>query len=205
MPAGGAGRRATAETTTQPSTTTASATPGAPAAAITTAATASTMSARPAKLPTPARQRPIHSHAMPSAATATRAAQAQLPIQMQISPSGASTAAESTRVRRSLQALFRGTGISAGTGTEPPLAPAELGQGLAEMRRAEIGPEHVHEDELGIGALPEQEIRKPLLAAGSDHEIRVGHPVGEEQTLESRLVELRRVEPPFRHRRRTGA
>ena len=47
--------------------------------------------------------------------------------------------------------------------------------------RAEVGPERVHEHELGVRGLPEEEVRDALLAGGADDEVGVR--------------ELRRVEP----------
>src|SRR5688500_9952147 len=57
---------------------------------------------------------------------------------------------------------------------EPPLAAGVLAERVLELGPAEVGPERVHEDELRVGALPEQEVRKPQLARGADHEIRIG-------------------------------
>ena len=44
----------------------------------------------------------------------------------------------------------------------------------------EIGPMDRQEDEFGIGGLPEQKIRQPLLARGADHEIGIGDAGGVE-------------------------
>ncbi len=44
----------------------------------------------------------------------------------------------------------------------------------AEALLAEVGPQRVVEDELGVRRLPEQEVRDPLLAGGADDEIRIG-------------------------------
>jgi hypothetical protein len=48
--------------------------------------------------------------------------------------------------------------------TEAALAPLVLGQGLLERRPREVRPQLVAEDELGIGALPEEVVRDSLLA-----------------------------------------
>ena len=42
------------------------------------------------------------------------------------------------------------------------------------MLLGEVGPAERHEDELGVGELPEQEVADPLLAAGADQQIGVG-------------------------------
>src|SRR5690348_844487 len=49
---------------------------------------------------------------------------------------------------------------------------------------AERGPQHVAEIEFAVGRLPDQESRQPLLAAGADDEVRVGHATGVEVTLD---------------------
>ena len=45
----------------------------------------------------------------------------------------------------------------------------------AERLAPEVGPELVAEDELRVGALPEQEVRDPLLAAGPDQQVGIVH------------------------------
>ena len=49
------------------------------------------------------------------------------------------------------------------------------------MASVEIGEQRVKEDELGVGGLPDQEVRRPLLAGGPDEQVDVGN---------SRLVEI---------------
>src|SRR5207247_2152946 len=48
--------------------------------------------------------------------------------------------------------------------------------GAAENVSGEIGPVFGKEHELSIGRLPQQIVRKPLLAAGADQEIGIGSP-----------------------------
>src|SRR5687767_9605974 len=64
----------------------------------------------------------------------------------------------------------------------PPSASSEAaGAGLVlaerglECRPVEVRPERVAEHELGVRALPQQEVRDPLLAAGPDQEVGVVH------------------------------
>src|SRR5687767_6953478 len=64
----------------------------------------------------------------------------------------------------------------------PPSASSEAaGAGLVLAERGlerspvEVRPERVAEDELGVSALPQQEVRDPLLAAGPDQEVGVVH------------------------------
>ena len=54
-----------------------------------------------------------------------------------------------------------------------PPAARVLVDGGTEPLLAEVGPEGVVEDELGVGRLPEQEVRDPLLARGPDHEVGI--------------------------------
>ena len=63
-----------------------------------------------------------------------------------------------------------------GTHRAPNAASAArvLVDGGAEPLLAEVGPERVVEHELGVGRLPEQEVRDPLLARGADHEVGIG-------------------------------
>src|SRR5687768_359960 len=59
-----------------------------------------------------------------------------------------------------------------------------------EIVLVEIRPLALEEDELGIGALPEQEVRDALLAAGADQQIGIRHVRGQQETRESLFVEL---------------
>src|SRR5215470_13032822 len=81
-------------------------------------------------------------------------------------PAGASTSEDATRAPRSDQSLrsccaapecASGGGIGRCSAVAPAAAPVFL-DGLFEGALVEIGPEHVHEDEFGIGGLPEHEI-----------------------------------------------
>ena len=58
--------------------------------------------------------------------------------------------------------------------SEPALASGELEEGRVERGRPEVGPEGLAEVELGVGRLPDEEVREALLAAGPDHEVGVG-------------------------------
>ena len=46
--------------------------------------------------------------------------------------------------------------------------------GMPQMPPVEIGPERVEKDKLRVSGLPEQEIRQPLLARGTDPQVDVG-------------------------------
>ena len=71
--------------------------------------------------------------------------------------------------RRSRSARER----SAGAKTPPP--GLELAQRRDELLLVEVRPEHIREVQLGVGGLPQQVVREPVLAAGADHQIGVGH------------------------------
>jgi len=53
-------------------------------------------------------------------------------------------------------------------------------QGAQEVGPPEVGPVRLAEVELAVGALPQQEPREPLFAAGADDEVGVGLPAGVE-------------------------
>src|SRR5262245_43327182 len=71
---------------------------------------------------------------------------------------------------------------------EAPRPLLELGHRLVEVARAEVRPEHGGDEELGVGDLPQEEVRDPHLAAGADHEIRVGNVGGIEGAADVRLA-----------------
>src|SRR4051794_2692022 len=160
------------------------------------AASTSTGTARPGRRRVEKPQSRTHSQASSATAAAISAAQASAPSQMQRTAAGISSAADNTRLRRSGQREGRGAAAgSACAGTVTPLPPAEFADGLGQGFGVVIGPEHVLEDELGIGRLPEQEVGQALLARGADDEVGIGHVRGEEPAAEARLVQGGGVEP----------
>src|SRR5436305_9330422 len=82
------------------------------------------------------------------------------------------------------------------------LAPAEapaprrvLLERGAQLGLAEVGPPAVDEDELGVGELPEQEVRDPELAGGADEKVGIWH-LGRVQVRgDERLVDVVRFRP----------
>src|SRR5690606_21655701 len=58
---------------------------------------------------------------------------------------------------------------------ETPVPAGELLERGVEVLLGVVRPVGVREDQLGVSALPEQKIAEPLLAAGADHEVDVGH------------------------------
>src|SRR5580692_2065269 len=76
----------------------------------------------------------------------------------------------------------------------------ELDHGFVQMPAAHVGPQHLGEDELAVGDLPQQEIGDTRLSRGTDDQVGIGH-VGEiEVTADGLLVHLVRRHP-FGHQR----
>src|SRR5258708_4837916 len=119
---------------------------------------------------------------------ATRSIQGK-PNQMIANRSGPKTTADSIRSSRPRNRLGCPAGALTADAAIATFAPAELGDRLLEMLLAEIGPQRVDEHQLGIGALPEQEIADPLLAAGPDQKVGIGHAGSEQFALEQILVD----------------
>src|ERR1035441_7986256 len=63
---------------------------------------------------------------------------------------------------------FAARGERLGHGAETAVAGAELADGGGERRGIEIGPHAGREDQLGIGAFPEEEIAETALTASAD-------------------------------------
>ena len=63
---------------------------------------------------------------------------------------------------------------------EAALAVLVVGDGFEEVEAAEVGPEAVGDEDLGVGDLPEEEVGDALLAGGADDEVGVGHVGGVE-------------------------
>src|ERR687888_1136456 len=101
---------------------------------------------------------------------------------------------------RDQNALRRGL-LSLLSAAEAAAAARIVLQGGAEIRLAEVRPQGVDEDELGVRELPEQEVRDAELARRADQQVRIRH-VGLVQAGRERLlVDLTRFdavldEPP---------
>src|ERR687888_1721186 len=61
---------------------------------------------------------------------------------------------------------------------EAPIAALVVGDGAIEVGGPEVRPERGRHPQLGVGDLPQQEVRDAHLAAGPDQQIRVGHALG---------------------------
>src|SRR5579863_5200569 len=71
----------------------------------------------------------------------------------------------------SLAASASGQDVIDGHAAIPTLARLEFDDRGAQVIRSVIGPIDVLEDQLGVGALPQQEVREPALVAGADDEV----------------------------------
>src|SRR5215475_8130085 len=137
-----------------------------------------------------------HSETMSGAASAaTRSIQGN-PNQIAPSRIGPRTTAEMIRSSRPRYRSPRAAGASAADAAIASFTPAKLGDRLLQMLLAEVRPQRVDEHQLGIGALPQQEIADPLLAADADQEVRVGHARRGQTGFEQRLVDVAGIEPP---------
>src|SRR5436305_4158939 len=122
---------------------------------------------------------------------ATRSIQGK-PYHTAAGSSGARIAADTTRSSRPRKRA--GAATLAADAAIATLAAAELGDRPFEMLLAEVGPQGVDEHQLGVGALPEQEIADALFAAGADQQVGIGHAGGQQLALEQVLVDLLRRE-----------
>src|SRR2546426_1000847 len=71
--------------------------------------------------------------------------------------------------------------------TEAPVAALVVGDGAIEIRGAEVGPERRRHPELGIGDLPQQEVRDAHLAARADEQVGIRQALGVERAADVRL------------------
>src|SRR5262245_46493942 len=131
----------------------------------------------------------IHSETISGAATAaTRSIQGK-PNQIAASSSGPRTRADRIRMSRPRFRPARGVGASAADAAIASLTPTKLRDRLLKVLLAEVGPQRVDKHQLGIGALPQQEIADALLAAGADQQVGIGHARRQEFTLEALFVD----------------
>src|SRR5665213_1006838 len=73
---------------------------------------------------------------------------------------------------------FGPPGIRAVQRAESPIAAGEFADGFVKIIRAEVGPQHRADKQLGITDLPKKIIADPHLPGGADQQIRVGHAGG---------------------------
>src|SRR5674476_428710 len=83
------------------------------------------------------------------------------------------TRSESTTARRRMGADTPGRGTNVALLAVAPFAPRVRTDGAQEVDTTERRPQRIAEVELRMHALPEQEAGQPLLARGTDHEIRI--------------------------------
>src|SRR5215207_781645 len=124
------------------------------------------------------------SYAAPAMTTSSTAIVAHLPMAMLASAIGAST--------RAVAALHRSTG-TLDAAPAPGPGPERL-QSPQELLGGEVGPQRFRHIELGVGYLPEQEVRDAQLAAGPDQQVDLGYVGGVEVLGERHLVDVLRRE-----------
>ena len=105
--------------------------------------------------------------------------------------------------RRARAVLAQGPGFRDAAVAALPLL--ELGDGLEEVARAEVGPEDRRHVDLGVGDLPEEVVRDAHLAARADEEVGVGQTGRVETRLDRGLVDLLGLEASGLHLHREGA
>ena len=50
----------------------------------------------------------------------------------------------------------------------------EFRNAFQQLQASEVGPQCLRHVDLGVGELPEQEVAEPHLAAGANHQVRIG-------------------------------
>src|SRR3954469_11418373 len=127
---------------------------------------------------------------------ATRSIQGK-PYQTTASSSGPRIAADTTLSSRPRKRA--GAAALAADAAITTFAAAVLGDGPLEMLLAEVRPQGIDEHQLGVGALPQQEIADALLTAGADQKVRIGHAGGQQLALEQVFVDTLRRQLARRH------
>src|SRR5215213_4364170 len=112
--------------------------------------------------------------------TSSKVIMAHLPMAMLASAIGAST--------RAVAALHRSTGILDAAPAPGP-GPERL-EGPQELIGGEVRPQRVRHVELGVGYLPEQEVRDAKLTAGPDHQVDLRYLGGVEVAGEGSFVDV---------------
>src|SRR5437764_7860472 len=168
-------------------------------AAATAAARAARISTMPDTPTCPPRHSRTHSQAMtPAASTVNMPSQGE-PNQTAAMATGAMTSADRMRSAKGLGSA------RANRGTVAALASAIIGDRLFQIGAPEIRPQRLGKDELGIGALPQQEVADALLAAGADQEIRVREIHGQQMRGDQLLVDSVEGQRPGSRFGRDGA
>src|SRR5215203_5565805 len=124
------------------------------------------------------------SYAAPAMTTSSTVIMAHSPIAMLASAIGASI--------RAVAALHRSIG-TLDAAPAPGPGPERL-QSPQKLLGGEVGPQRFRHVELGVGYLPEQEVRDAQLAAGPDQQVDLGYVGGVEVTGERHLVDVLRRE-----------
>src|SRR5271165_6039935 len=79
---------------------------------------------------------------------------------------------------------------------ETALAPPVVFECRLQMRRRELGPQHLVEIQLGVGEIPQQEVADALLAAGAYQQIRVRYACERKTLGDLRFADVGRRQAP---------
>src|ERR687889_488401 len=100
---------------------------------------------------------------------------------------------------RAVMKRTRSTALGLLYSAAAPVAAREGSDGSAELLGGEVRPERIRDVELGVGNLPEQEVRDPQLPAGADHEVHLRCLWRVEVGGEGSLVDLLRLYTTLHH------
>src|SRR5215208_162097 len=100
---------------------------------------------------------------------------------------------------RAVTKRTRSTALGLLDSAAAPVAAREGSDGSAELLGGEVRPERIRDVELGVGDLPEQEVRDPQLPAGADHEVHLRCLWCVEVGGEGGLVDLFRLYATLHH------
>src|ERR1700730_10840572 len=178
--------RAVQKTMPAPISAVPSARTGEASAAAATTANATATSTIPVWPNWPRRQSRPHSKAITAAAIAVNSGSQGQPNQIAAIGNGASVTADNTRSCSEPRSV-RTNGC-----TVPAFPAAEFIDCLLQVALREIGPQRLGEEELRIGALPQQKVADAFVAAGADQQIGVGELRRKQMAGEAFLVDRRR-------------
>src|SRR5205823_12098968 len=126
----------------------------------------------------------LYTSAVPSTpSTASTAASTQPPSHSTTTApamAGTATAMRTSRLRD----------MSGGDPAEPPLPTLVVEDGLEQVAPRDVGPEDRRDVELGVGELPQQKVREPVLTGRANQQVRVAPGRGVELGPDSVFVDV---------------
>src|SRR4029453_14893760 len=135
----------------------------------------------------------VSSHSAAALAITTRALKIHPgALNTMIKNTGSSTTVLATRFSRAGLGFSRARLAAVATShpTESAIALLKVGDRAVEVGGAEVGPQDRRDPQLGVGDLPQQEVRDAHLAAGANQEIGVGHAVGVQRAADVSLADV---------------